>query len=110
MKENHSNYRASVIIRGAVTRKLYGKNLDKLRKVAIEKLTNFKPGECSLWPISVEIEKFAFRRSGRSSSWTWVESVKFRDVPEDARTYVKRAKERETALHMSTQRIQLPLS
>lgn len=88
-------YRATILIAGAQSEKLYGRDLDKLRERAIKHLTAWEPGVAGLQPRAVVLSEWVQKISGNRSEWGAVETVPYNLVPPEKLVWLQRKTVRE---------------
>lgn len=86
-------YRAEIFIRGSTLEKVYRKTMESVENNAIEKLTAFKPGMMSIYPVKAVIYERVTNDLGETVDWVQKKVITYEELSEDQHAW--RRKERE---------------
>jgi hypothetical protein len=91
-------FRAVVMIKGMTNETLYGATLDKLTVRAIRRLTRWKPGSGSCYPLKILFEGRGNPLKSRNGyTWLVMHEVQYANIPEEQLEWKKTERARQVA-------------
>jgi hypothetical protein len=77
------NYKATVVIRGAMDQNVYSRNMDSAWTRGIKLLTMYKPGFGNTWPQCVYLYEKVGEIRGNLGDWKLIGKIFYKELSED---------------------------